>query len=123
MPSREALWKVHWPDAGESLNDLQSSRTPAHIRLIFEELFFIELGLELKRREQKAQTGIAFQLNDQVREAIKKILPFHPTGAQKRALKEIAADMEKPSPMRRLAAGRCGIGQDDGGLRSRNHRH
>jgi ATP-dependent DNA helicase RecG len=47
---REALAKVHWPDAGESFSDLQSSRTHAHIRLIFDELFFIELGLELKRR-------------------------------------------------------------------------
>jgi ATP-dependent DNA helicase RecG len=111
VPSREALWKVHWPDAGESLNDLQSSRTSAHIRLIFEELFFIELGLELKRREQKAQTGIGFDLNDRVREAIKKILPFHPTGAQKRTLKEIAADMEKPYPMRRLLQGDVGSGK------------
>src|SRR3954447_6460218 len=111
LPSREALWKVHWPDAGESLNDLQSSRTPAHIRLIFEELFFIELGLELKRHEQKAQTGIAFDLSDRVREAIKKILPFHPTGAQKRTLKEIAADMEKPYPMRRLLQGDVGSGK------------
>jgi ATP-dependent DNA helicase RecG len=111
VAAREALWKVHWPDAGESLNDLQSSRTPAHIRLIFEELFFIELGLELKRREQKAQTGIAFKLNDRVREAIKKILPFHPTGAQKRTLKEIAADMEKPYPMRRLLQGDVGSGK------------
>jgi ATP-dependent DNA helicase RecG len=111
VASREALWKVHWPDAGESLNDLQSSRTPAHIRLIFEQLFFIELGLELKRREQKAQTGIAFKLNDRVREAIKKILPFHPTGAQKRTLKEIAADMEKPYPMRRLLQGDVGSGK------------
>jgi ATP-dependent DNA helicase RecG len=111
VPSREALWKVHWPDAGESLQDLQASRTPAHIRMIVEELFFIELGLELKRREQKAQTGIAFGLNDQVRRAIKKILPFHPTGAQKRALKEIAADMEKPFPMRRLLQGDVGSGK------------
>jgi ATP-dependent DNA helicase RecG len=110
-PSREALWKVHWPNAGESLSQLQSSRTPAHIRLIFEELFFIELGLELKRREQKAETGIAFNLNDRVREAIKKILPFHPTGAQKRTLKEIAADMEKPCPMRRLLQGDVGSGK------------
>jgi ATP-dependent DNA helicase RecG len=107
----EALWKVHWPDAGESLQDLQSFRTPAHIRLIFEELFFIELGLELKRREQKAHTGIPFQLNEKVREAIKGILPFHPTGAQKRALKEIAGDMEKPFPMRRLLQGDVGSGK------------
>jgi ATP-dependent DNA helicase RecG len=108
---REALFKVHWPDAGESFNDLQSSRTPAHIRMIFDELFFIELGLELKRREQKAQTGIAFQLNNGVREAIKKILPFHPTAAQKRVLKEIATDMQAPCPMRRLLQGDVGSGK------------
>jgi ATP-dependent DNA helicase RecG len=108
---REALWKVHWPDAGESFADLQSSRTTAHIRMIFDELFFIELGLELKRREQRAKTGIAFRLNDGVREAIKKILPFHPTTAQKRVLKEIATDMQTPCPMRRLLQGDVGSGK------------
>ena len=108
---RDALWKVHWPDPGESFHDLQASRTPAHIRLIFEELFFVELGLELKRRKQKAETGIAFPLNEQVRASIKKILPFHPTAAQKRVLKEIASDMEKPAPMRRLLQGDVGSGK------------
>jgi ATP-dependent DNA helicase RecG len=108
---REALSKVHWPDAGESLQDLQSSRTPAHLRLIFEELFFVELGLERKRRQQKEHTGIAFHLDDRVRQAIKKILPFHPTTAQKRALKDIASDMEQPSPMRRLLQGDVGSGK------------
>jgi len=111
LSPREALWKVHWPEAGESLADLQSSRTPAHVRLIFEELFFIELGLELKRRQQKTQTGIAFRLDDRVRQAIKKILPFHPTAAQKRVLKEIADDMQKPYPMRRLLQGDVGSGK------------
>jgi ATP-dependent DNA helicase RecG len=108
---REALWNVHWPEPGESFENLQSSRTPAHIRMIFDELFFVELGLELKRREQKAQTGIAFRLDDRARAAIKKILPFHPTAAQKRVLKEIAADMEKPYPMRRLLQGDVGSGK------------
>jgi ATP-dependent DNA helicase RecG len=105
------LWQVHWPDAGESFTDLQSSRTPAHVRMIFDELFFIELGLELKRREQKAQTGIPFRLEAGVREAIKKILPFHPMAAQKRVLKEIATDMQAPSPMRRLLQGDVGSGK------------
>src|SRR2546426_4022689 len=108
---REALCQVHWPEAGESFDDLQSSRTPAHVRLIFEELFFLELGLELKRRQQKTKTGIAFSLEGRVREAIKKILPFHPTEAQKRVLKEIASDMEKPFPMRRLLQGDVGSGK------------
>ena len=108
---RAALWNVHWPEPGESMQALQTSRTPAHIRLIFDELFFVELGLELKRRQQKAQTGIAFKLDDRVRAAIKKILPFHPTAAQKRVLKEIASDMEKPYPMRRLLQGDVGSGK------------
>jgi ATP-dependent DNA helicase RecG len=108
---RTALWNVHWPDAGESLEQLQSFRTPAHIRMIFDELFFVELGLELKRQQQKAQTGIAFRLDDRARSAIKRILPFHPTAAQKRVLKEIAADMEKPYPMRRLLQGDVGSGK------------
>ena len=108
---RSALWNVHWPEPGESFDTLQSSRTPAHIRMIFDELFFVELGLELNRRQQKAQTGIAFRLDDGVRAAIKKILPFHPTPAQKRVLKEIAADMEKPYPMRRLLQGDVGSGK------------
>ena len=108
---RAALWNVHWPEPGESLADLQSSRTPAHVRMIFDELFFVELGLELKRRQQKAQTGIAFKLDERVRAALKKILPFHPTAAQKKVLKEIAADMEKPYPMRRLLQGDVGSGK------------
>lgn len=111
MAPREALWQVHWPEAGESLQDLQEARTPAHIRMIFEELFLLELGLELKRRQLKAETGVAFELNERARQAIKKILPFHPTNAQKRALKEIAADMEKPVPMRRLLQGDVGSGK------------
>src|SRR5579863_2233768 len=108
---RAALWNAHWPEPGESLDDLQSRRTPAHIRMIFDELFFVELGLELKRRQQKAETGIAFRLDDRARAAIKKILPFHPTAAQKRVLKEIAGDMEKPYPMRRLLQGDVGSGK------------
>jgi ATP-dependent DNA helicase RecG len=108
---REALWKVHWPDPGESFANLQAARTPAHIRLIFEELFFVELGLELKRKNQKTETGISFSLNENVRASIKQILPFHPTAAQKRVLKEIAQDMAQPYPMRRLLQGDVGSGK------------
>lgn len=111
IPPGEAVRKVHWPDPGESFQLLQAWRTPAHLRLIFEELFFLELGLELKRRQQKAQTGIAFRLDERARGAIKKILPFHPTNAQKKVLKEIASDMEKPAPMRRLLQGDVGSGK------------
>jgi ATP-dependent DNA helicase RecG len=108
---RRAFWQAHWPEPGESLTQLMSARTAAHIRLIFEELFFLELGLELKRRKVRAQTGIAFPITDRVRDAIKRILPFHPTAAQKRVLKEIAGDMTVAVPMRRLLQGDVGSGK------------
>ncbi len=108
---RRAFWQAHWPEVGESMIRLQEARTPAHIRLIFEELFFLELGLELKRRKVRAQTGIAFEINHRVRDAVKSILPFHPTAAQKRVLKEIAGDMAQTAPMRRLLQGDVGSGK------------
>ena len=108
---REAFWKAHWPEEGESFADLQSARTPAHVRLIFEELFFLELGLELKRRKARLQKGIAFTVDAKVREALKRILPFHPTEAQKRVLREIAEEMQQGHPMRRLLQGDVGSGK------------
>ena len=111
LDRRKAFEQAHFPIAGESFTDLMSCRTPAHKRLIFEELFFLEVGLELRRRKLRAQAGISFELNDRVREAIKKILPFHPTAAQKRVLKEIAQDMQHSSPMRRLLQGDVGSGK------------
>jgi ATP-dependent DNA helicase RecG len=111
LDRRTAFQQAHFPETGEVLADLAELRTPAHRRLIFEELFFLEIGLELKRRRMRQRPGIAFALNDQVREAIKRILPFHPTAAQKRVLKEIAEDMQQPSPMRRLLQGDVGSGK------------
>jgi RecG-like helicase len=112
LPGREtALREVHFPPEGTPFAQLQSSATPAHRRLIFEELFFLELGLELKRRRMRQRTGIAFATTDKVREAIREVLPFHPTAAQKRALGEIVADMRQPSPMRRLLQGDVGSGK------------
>jgi len=112
LPSREqALREVHFPPAGTALGQLQAAGTPAHRRLIFEELFYLELGLEVKRRRFQEKTGIAFETGEKVRAALREILPFHPTAAQKRALGEIAADMRRPVPMRRLLQGDVGSGK------------
>ncbi len=108
---RCAFRQSHWPEVGESLAKLQEARTPALLRLIFEELFFLELGLELKRRKMRGQTGIAFETNEEIRAAVRKILPFRPTKAQFRVLKEIVDDMKQPSPMRRLLQGDVGSGK------------
>jgi ATP-dependent DNA helicase RecG len=112
LPDREtALREVHFPPEGTAFAQLQAWSTPAHRRLIFEELFFLELGLEIKRRKMKERAGVAFSTGDNVREAIREVLPFHPTAAQKRALGEIVADMREPTPMRRLLQGDVGSGK------------
>ena len=112
MPDREtALREVHFPPEGTSLTQLQAWATPSHRRLIFEELFYLELGLELKRRRMRERKGIAFTTNERVREAIREVLPFHPTAAQKRTLGEIVEDMRSPNPMRRLLQGDVGSGK------------
>jgi ATP-dependent DNA helicase RecG len=112
LPERgEAFDRVHFPPAETSMRQLLDSATPAHHRLIFEELFFLELGLALKRQRMRARLGIAFELNDRVRESIKKFLPFRPTNAQKKVLGEIARDMQSPTPMRRLLQGDVGSGK------------
>jgi ATP-dependent DNA helicase RecG len=112
LPGRmEALRSIHFPEAGTPMVELMSASTPGHRRLIFEELFYLELGLELKRRRMREREGTAFVTNVKVREAIKQVLPFHPTAAQKRVLGEIANDMRKPQPMRRLLQGDVGSGK------------
>jgi len=112
IPGRlEALRNIHFPPAGTPMTELMSFATPSHRRLIFEELFYLELGLELKRRRMRERAGTVFATNVKVREAIKQVLPFHPTAAQKRVLGEIAADMRRTQPMRRLLQGDVGSGK------------
>ncbi len=107
----EALRNLHFPEAGTPMPELLAAATPGHRRLIFEELFFLELGLELKRRRMRDRAGTAFTTGPGVRQAIKQVLPFHPTAAQKRVLGEIVADMRRPQPMRRLLQGDVGSGK------------
>ncbi len=112
LPAREAaLAAAHFPSEGTRATALVEASTPAQRRLIFEELFFLELGLELKRRRGREHKGIAFVTSDAVRAAIREVLPFHPTTAQKRALGEIVSDMRQPHPMRRLLQGDVGSGK------------
>jgi ATP-dependent DNA helicase RecG len=113
FPSRHAAIQfVHFPPPTESLEALNSFRSPAHLRLIFEEFFFYQLSVAMRKKSAQQQTGIAFRVREPaIREAIKRVLPFKPTGAQKRALAEIAADLERGVPMNRLLQGDVGSGK------------
>jgi len=108
----EALRRVHVPEEADGLDALNAFRSAGHRRLILEELFLFQLGLALKqelRRERPKRA--AFTITDATREAVKRILPFHLTGAQKKVLREIAADLQCPHPMNRLVQGDVGSGK------------
>jgi len=106
-----AVQAIHFPGPDSDLRLLNSFRSPAHMRMILEEFFWLQCGLELKRNKARTVEGIRFALNDAVREKIKAMLPFKPTGAQKRVLGEIAKDMAEPHPMSRLLQGDVGSGK------------
>ncbi|MGD0224527.1 MAG: ATP-dependent DNA helicase RecG [Terriglobia bacterium] len=106
-----AVSQTHFPPGEQDLDKLCAFRTPAQVRLIFEEFFSVGAGLALKRRKAKSAAGVEFRVKDSARQAIRKILPFHPTSAQKRVLKEIVDDMCSVHPMNRLLQGDVGSGK------------
>ncbi len=109
---REALLYAHFPPKDESIELLNSFRSPSQMRLIFEEFFYYQLAMALRRSRDHQRRGIAMRVREEkIRSAIKRILPFKPTAAQKRVLAEIAADLERSYPMHRLLEGDVGSGK------------
>ncbi len=106
-----ALREVHNPGSDADAGLLNEFRHPAQIRLIFDEFFWLECGLELKKNKARAATGISFMVTPGVREKIKAMLPFKPTAAQRRVVQEIADQMKRPHPMNRLLQGDVGSGK------------
>jgi ATP-dependent DNA helicase RecG len=113
LPTRAtALAGVHFPPAEADLDELNSFRSIWHRRMIFEEFFRYQLGVALRRQEASHRTGLAMRIREQpIRDAVRRILPFRPTAAQKRVLGEIVADLERPVPMLRLLEGDVGSGK------------
>ncbi len=104
---KEAFTEAHMPSGG--VPEL------AKKSLVFDELFLLELGLALKRRELKKEHGISFSSPagrfTGLEEKLKSLLPFRLTGAQEKALAEIKKDMDSPHPMNRLIQGDVGSGK------------
>jgi ATP-dependent DNA helicase RecG len=112
IPRAEALRRIHRPREDDDLAQLNASRSPAHRRLILEEFFLFQLGHALQHQaRQERPKRAALAITDAAREAVKRILPFHLTAAQKRVLREIADDMKSPHPMNRLVQGDVGSGK------------
>ncbi len=106
-----ALRYLHFPPADAPLEALDAHTSLAHQRLAFDELFFLQLGMALRRQGVKVQPGIAFDVRPELLEKAKSALPFTLTGAQDRVVAQLARDMARPEPMNRLVQGDVGSGK------------
>lgn len=97
-----AMRNIHFPNSFELL-------AAARKRLIFEELLTLQLGL-LKLKGKKRRESHIRIINDFTQEFL-HLLPFSPTGAQLRAVKDCVADMQGKYPMNRLLQGDVGSGK------------
>ena len=102
---RTAIRNIHFPESQESL-------LAARKRLVFEELFVLQLALAMRKRGIEAPgQGVAFNIPPDLDAQLKELLPFELTGAQKRVIGEIARDMSRPMCMNRLLQGDVGSGK------------
>ena len=107
----QAFRRVHFPTEGEPIEALNLQRSDAHRRIIFDEFFFLELGMALKKRGVALATGLSFKTDGVLVQNLLNLLSFKLTSAQERALAEIKEDLERPHPMNRLIQGDVGSGK------------
>ena len=108
---KNAVRSIHFPATDERIDAYNEMRSDAHRRLIYDEFFFLQLGMALRRKANTIDAGIAFKTQGQNLHKFYKILPFTLTDAQKRVIVEIEGDMERPSSMNRLLQGDVGCGK------------
>jgi ATP-dependent DNA helicase RecG len=108
---RAALADVHFPPADADFPSYLAWASAAHRRLIYEELLLLSVGLALKQRGVRVEPGHAFDVSAPALAKALSILPFTPTGAQRRVIGELAKDMGAPEPMNRLLQGDVGSGK------------
>jgi ATP-dependent DNA helicase RecG len=112
MNRRAALEDAHFPTGDVAVEVLNAFRSPAQRRLVFEEFFLYQIGYAWRRHESGTEVK-PFQVavDDRVRASAAKVLPYKLTPGQRRAVKEIVEDMQKPAPMHRLLQGDVGAGK------------
>ncbi len=102
---QEAIAHIHFPPDSDAL---ERSRQ----RLIFDEFFYLQLGLLRRRIQQRQeQTSAILAPTGQLIEEFYQVLPFQMTGAQQRVINDILNDLQKPTPMNRLVQGDVGSGK------------
>jgi ATP-dependent DNA helicase RecG len=108
----QALREIHFPAPDASMAEYEQSRSKAHIRMIFEDFFWLTLAIGLKRgRRIKEEKNAALRIDKEVKEAIASVLPFKLTSAQRKVILEIFKDMKSIAPMNRMLQGDVGSGK------------
>jgi len=108
----QALRQIHFPNEATPLALYDQARSPAHLRLIFEDFFWVALGISLKRgRRVKEVKGTKIKLDQATKLRIGSLLPFKLTDAQRRVVKEIFKDLKSDAPMNRMLQGDVGSGK------------
>lgn len=107
----EALLSVHFPGNNELVEQFISARSEAHRRLIYDEFFFFQLGMAIKKNGRILDAGIKFNVEGNLFNKFIALLPFDLTAAQKRVIHEIQADMARETAMNRLLQGDVGSGK------------
>jgi ATP-dependent DNA helicase RecG len=113
LPGRaDAIRLMHFPAPGTPVAALNQFQSAAHQRLIFEEFFLFQAGLVLRKRKQaEHRKPRPVVVDDRIRDAARKVLPFKLTEGQRTSLREIVEDMKRQEPMNRLLQGDVGAGK------------
>ncbi|HYJ84474.1 MAG TPA: ATP-dependent DNA helicase RecG [Pyrinomonadaceae bacterium] len=112
MPRGNALRTIHFPTDDTALALYAQSRSPAHLRLIFEDFFWVALGIGIKRGKRiKESKAASIKLDRATKLRIGTVLPFKLTEAQRRVVKDIFKDLQSDAPMNRLLQGDVGSGK------------
>ena len=111
LDRQSAIRQIHWPEYDTNFSALEREQHLARKSLVFDEFFYLELGLGLKRAGVQLEQGIIMPCQHKFTLPLSKILPFKLTAAQRRVLGEIKDDMALPYPMNRLLQGDVGSGK------------
>jgi ATP-dependent DNA helicase RecG len=107
----EALLSVHFPAVNESIDEYNAMHSEAHRRLIYDEFFFFQLGMAMKKSGRILEQGISFTIQGNLWDKWLSSLSFTLTDAQSRVIAEIQRDMAAATSMNRLLQGDVGSGK------------
>ena len=108
----QALREIHFPPHEASMTDYELSKSQAHLRMIFEDFFWVTFAIGLKRGQRIKETkDTPVRIDKSVKEAISSVMPFKLTDAQRNVTKQIFNDMKSTAPMNRLLQGDVGSGK------------